>query len=106
MFRQVNSAKLSGIYISLCLVYVKSTGMEGTFRWLRIVKVLPHYAQDGEVWLFMYICIFQWQVQLLSSQWVITDARHDSTANAYHTTVPCLSGRLELHIRLHDLYSI
>jgi hypothetical protein len=25
-------------------------------------------------------------------QWVITDARHDSTANAYHTTVPCLSG--------------
>ena len=27
------------------------------------------------------------------SQWVITDARHDSTANAYHTTVPCLSGR-------------
>ena len=26
-------------------------------------------------------------------QWVISDARHDSTANAYHTTVPCLSGR-------------
>ena len=26
-------------------------------------------------------------------QWVITDARHDSTANAFHTTVPCLSGR-------------
>ena len=25
-------------------------------------------------------------------QWVITDARHDSTSNAYHTTVPCLSG--------------
>ena len=24
------------------------------------------------------------------------DARHDSTANTYHTTVPCLSGRLEL----------
>ena len=40
---------------------------------------------------------------------MITDARHDSTANAYHTTVPCLSGRLEMHIRLHhsiDLYSI
>ena len=39
---------------------------------------------------------------------MITDARHDSTANAYHTTVPCLSGRLELHIRLHhsnDIYS-
>ena len=27
---------------------------------------------------------------------MITDARHDSTANAYHTTVPCLYGRLEL----------
>ena len=26
-------------------------------------------------------------------QWVITDARHDSMANAYHTIVPCLSGR-------------
>ena len=25
-------------------------------------------------------------------QWVITDARHDSTANAYHTTVPCMTG--------------
>jgi hypothetical protein len=24
-------------------------------------------------------------------EWVITDARHDSTANAFHTTVPCLS---------------
>ena len=24
---------------------------------------------------------------------MITDARHDSTANAYHSTVPCLSGR-------------
>ncbi|XP_064383612.1 uncharacterized protein LOC135332186 isoform X1 [Halichondria panicea] len=36
------------------------------------VKALPHYSTKGE--------------------WVITDARHDSTANAYHTTVPCLSG--------------
>ena len=24
---------------------------------------------------------------------VMTDARHDSTSNAYHTTVACLSGR-------------
>jgi hypothetical protein len=23
----------------------------------------------------------------------MTDTRHDSTCNAYHTTVPCLSGR-------------
>ncbi len=28
-----------------------------------------------------------------SGEWVITDARHDSTSNAYHTTVPWLSGR-------------
>ena len=28
-----------------------------------------------------------------NGEWVITDARHDSTSNAYHTTVPCLSGR-------------
>ena len=26
-------------------------------------------------------------------QWVMTDARHDSTSNAYHTTVACISGR-------------
>ena len=25
----------------------------------------------------------------------MTDARHDSTSNAYHTTVPCLVGRYE-----------
>ena len=28
---------------------------------------------------------------------MITDARHDSTSNAYHTTVPCLSGRYILY---------
>ena len=27
------------------------------------------------------------------AQWVTAVVRHDSTANAYHTTVPCLSGR-------------
>lgn len=25
-------------------------------------------------------------------QWVMTDARHDSCVNAYHTTVPCIAG--------------
>ena len=29
---------------------------------------------------------------LFPPQWVICDARHDSTSNAYHTTVPCLMG--------------
>ena len=27
-------------------------------------------------------------------QWVMTDAKHDSTANAYHSTVVCLAGTL------------
>eukprot|EP00731_Ephydatia_muelleri_P006665 Em0003g913a len=27
-----------------------------------------------------------------SGEWVITDARHDSSANAYHSTVPCMAG--------------
>ena len=72
------------------------------------VKALPRYAQDGEFGLFMYIYLAMVSTNNFSSQWVITDARQDSTANAYHTTVPCLSCRLELHIRLHhnnDLYS-
>uniref|UniRef100_A0A1X7USZ7 Mutator-like transposase domain-containing protein n=1 Tax=Amphimedon queenslandica TaxID=400682 RepID=A0A1X7USZ7_AMPQE len=38
------------------------------------IKATSEYETDGE--------------------WVITDARHDSTANAYHTTVPCLSGSI------------
>ena len=41
---------------------------------------------------------------------MITHARHDSTANAFHTTVPCLSGRLEnyykfVYISMYILYS-
>ena len=32
---------------------------------------------------------------------MITDARHDSTANAFHSTVPCLSGRYIQVIFLH-----
>ena len=45
---------------------------------------------------------FAYRNLLLSPlQWVIVDARHDSTANAYHTTVPCLSGRYMLGVQLH-----
>ncbi|KAL5502884.1 hypothetical protein EMCRGX_G009733 [Ephydatia muelleri] len=29
---------------------------------------------------------------LFPDEWVITDARHDSSANAYHSTVPCMAG--------------
>ena len=35
-------------------------------------------------------------------QWVITDARHDSTANTYHTAVPCLSGRFSSVVILEN----
>ena len=55
------------------------------------VKTLPHYDTKGEVSTCPYQ-IFECMPGL-PLQWVITDARHDSTANAYHTTVPCLSGR-------------
>ena len=73
-------------------------------RAVAIVKESPDYSQSGEVnvcvcvcvyvriygmFAFMYSCIHV----NISWQWVITDARHDSTANAFHTTVPCLSGR-------------
>ena len=59
------------------------------------VKAQPDYNQTGEV-----ACLGCLNGQLSCAymfymQWVITDARHDSTANAYHTTVPCLSGRYE-----------
>eukprot|EP00731_Ephydatia_muelleri_P030535 Em0022g49a len=30
---------------------------------------------------------------ITSGEWFIADARHNSTSNAYHTTVPCLAGR-------------
>ena len=52
------------------------------------VESLAHYAIEGEV-----TKSFPIHITCFFSQWVITDARHDSTANAYHTTVPCLSGR-------------
>ena len=57
------------------------------------VKALPEYAESGEVSLAKKIHFILQMTWFNFHQWVITDARHDSTANAYHTTVPCLSGR-------------
>ena len=37
-------------------------------------------------------------------QWVITDAHHDSTTNAFHTTVPCLAGRYIQCVPVHVSY--
>lgn len=55
------------------------------------IKDLTHYSESGEV-----IIMYSEYVITCVIQWVITDARHDSTANAFHTTVPCLSGRFVL----------
>ena len=44
-----------------------------TARAVDDVKAIAGYEENGE--------------------WVITDAGHDWTSNAYHTTVPCHSGR-------------
>lgn len=57
------------------------------------VQSRPEYATDGEVHIVHLTVIKMNVFSLFYLQWVITDARHDSTANAYHTTVPCLSGR-------------
>ena len=57
------------------------------------VKSLPHYSENGEVMKLYSIAITENPSSFLLNSGVITDARHDSTVNAYHTTVPCLSGR-------------
>ncbi len=60
---------------------------------LRAIDEVKGYSQDGEVINSYVLVLFLFLLFLFFSK-VITDARHDSTANAYHTTVPCLSGRL------------
>ena len=69
------------------------------------MKESPEYSQSREVNVCVCVCMFALIVCLPSCihvynyyvnkswQWVITDARHDSTANTYGTTVPFLSGR-------------
>ena len=73
-------------------------GAEGSMR-EAVEKVcsLPGYEETGEV--KTHVCVRMKYTSTCTcvihfvTQWVIMDARHDSTANAYHTTVPCLSGR-------------
>ena len=50
------------------------------------VKVLPNYAVSGEM------CTFNDPADSIMVA-VNTDALHDSTSNAFHATIPCLSGR-------------
>ncbi len=84
----------------MVLVYIKagyldtvnSCGKLSMLKATNDMKALPDYSTNGEVpHHIIYnngsysFCLF--------FQWVITDVRHNSTANAFHTTVPCLSGR-------------
>ena len=48
------------------------------------VHNLPNYPSKGEVG---NIVMNKFSCHFPIQQWIITDARHDSTANAYHTTV-------------------
>ncbi|KAL5497676.1 hypothetical protein EMCRGX_G014195 [Ephydatia muelleri] len=57
----------------LCCDVVNNAAEESMSRAVEDIKGFPSYATNGE--------------------WVITDAHHGSTANAYHSTVPCLSDR-------------
>ena len=52
------------------------------------VKALPNYAASGEICAHLQPChkIYD-EYYCVSQQWVITDARHDSTSNAFHITV-------------------
>ena len=68
------------------------------------VKALPDYKKNGEVCVHSLGMLSVCLIFCFLVQWVITDARHDSTSNAYHTTVPCLSGRCVLLCDIPCLY--
>lgn len=73
------------------LEIVNRTAEESMQSAVAEVQALPVYVEKGEVTFSLYVMTCRLCNVML--QWVITDARHDSTANAYHTTVPCLAGR-------------
>ena len=56
------------------------------------IKSIADYSTNGEVAVVCCIIVTKHYFATLF-QWVMTDARHDSTANAFHSTVVCLSGR-------------
>ena len=68
---------------------VNNATEESMSRAVEDIKGLPSYEINGEV----NFCFVTYPLIYFLIKWVITDARHDSTANAYHSTVPCLSGR-------------
>ena len=70
---------------------VNAAAQESMQRAIEEVKLLPDYPTKGEVTLLLVL--FFIHTYTCTIKWTITDARHDSTANAYHMTVACLSGR-------------
>ena len=91
-----SSAKITTILsVYNCHGYVDIVGrlaeqsMQGA---VEEVQTLPDYPTSGEV----NRTFAEYNNLSMSKHFLTvghTDARHDSTANAYHTTVPCLSGR-------------
>eukprot|EP00731_Ephydatia_muelleri_P024582 Em0016g853a len=70
----VKQKYISSVYLNkLYQQVVADVAEESMKAAVERVKESPHHATSGE--------------------WVITDARHDSTSNAYHSMVPCLAGR-------------
>ena len=56
---------------------------------VHVIEEIPQYQESGDVCIVCGTNLIV-NIKNIYLQW---DARHNSTADAYHTTVPCLSGR-------------
>ena len=76
---------------------VKECAENSMMKAIDDIKSRSDYSSEGKVYLYWYVLVvnigFHSLVYILTLYWIMTDARHDSTANAYHTTVVCISGR-------------
>ena len=89
----------------LCMACVKECAENSMMKAIDDIKSRSDYSSEGKVYLYSegkvylywYVLVvnigFHSLVYILTLYWIMTDARHDSTANAYHTTVVCISGR-------------
>eukprot|EP00731_Ephydatia_muelleri_P036853 Em0338g4a len=70
----VKQKYISSVYLNKLYQHLMADVAEESMKAaVERVKESPHHATSGE--------------------WVSSDALHDSTSNAYHSTVPCLAGR-------------
>ena len=70
---------------------VKAVAKKSMQKAVDELHALPEYSTKGEVGIVVsFILVF---CILCVIQWVMTNARHYSTSNAYNTRVSCLSGR-------------